>query len=203
MINSIESNIRNDRGTNANHRLRDEGFIPAVIYGKNMNTLPIEVDKREVENLIRYGGENSLIEINIGGQLQTAYIKEVQRSPVTRQIMHLDFQKVNADEKIYLSIPVVLKGRGFVEKGGAVVQQQIRELEIECSAANIPKKIEFDISHFKPGDLLKVADMEFGQEFAVLDELQSVIASVAMAEKVIDDEGEVPLEEKIEPNDRK
>ncbi|SNT00508.1 LSU ribosomal protein L25P [Anaerovirgula multivorans] len=202
MVSSIESNIRNDIGSNANHRLRDTGYIPAVIYGKNMNTLPIEVHKRELESLVRHGGEKSLIDVSIGGESYTAYIKEIQWNPVTRQIMHLDLQQVNADERIHVSIPVVLKGRGFVEKGGIVVQQQLKEVEIECTAGNIPKKIEYDITHFRPGDILKVADMEFGEEISILDELQSVVASIATVEKVIDDEGEVPVEKKIEPNDR-
>lgn len=202
MVSSIESNIRNDIGSNANHRLRDTGYIPAVIYGKNMNTLPIEVHKRELESLVRHGGEKSLIDVSIGGESYTAYIKEIQWSPVTRQIIHLDLQQVNADERIHVSIPVVLKGRGFVEKGGIVVQQQLKEVEIECTAGNIPKKIEYDITHFRPGDILKVADMEFGEEISILDEVQSVVASIATVEKVIDDEGEVPIEKKIEPNDR-
>ncbi|MCC5908989.1 MAG: 50S ribosomal protein L25 [Clostridiaceae bacterium] len=201
MISSIDSNIRNDIGTNANHRIRTSGSIPAVIYGNNMNAIPIEVGKGELESLLRNGGENSLIQLNIGGEGYSAYIKDVQRNPVTRQVIHLDFQQVNSDQKIHVSIPVVLKGRGYVEKGGIVVQQQLKELEIECSAGSIPKKIEFDISSFKPGDILKVADMEFGEDFSITDELESVVASIAKAEKTIDDEGEVPVENKIEPKE--
>ncbi|AKL93556.1 50S ribosomal protein L25 [Clostridium aceticum] len=196
MISSIQSNIRNNIGTNSNHRLRESGYIPAVIYGKNMNTLPIEVNQKELEAFVRHGGENSFIEINIGGQAYTGYIKDIQRDPLTRKIMHLDFQQVNPDERIHISIPIVLKGKKLVEKSGVVVQQQLKEIEIECSAGNIPKKVEFDISYFKPGDLLKIADMEFGEEISVVDELESVIASIATVEKVIDDEGEVLLEEK-------
>ncbi|SET75527.1 LSU ribosomal protein L25P [Natronincola peptidivorans] len=202
MISSIESNIRSDVGGNVNHRLRDAGYIPAVIYGKKINTLPIQVNKTDLDSLLRQGEDKSLIELNIGGETYTTYIKEIQRNPVTKQIIHLDFQQVKADEKIHVSIPVILRGKAFVEKSGVVVQQQLKELEIECSAGNIPKKIEFDITHFKPGDILKIADMEFGEELSVVDELQSVVASIATIKNTIDDEGEVPLEEKIEPNDR-
>lgn len=203
MVSSIESNIRNDIGSNANHRLRESGYVPAVIYGKSMNTLPIEVNKREIESLVRHGGEKSLIDISIGGESYTAYIKEIQWNPVTRQIMHVDLQQVKADERIHVSIPVVLKGRAFVEKGGLVVQQQLKEVEIECTAGNIPKKLEYDITHFRPGDILKVADMEFGEEISVLDELQSVIASIATVEKVVEEEQEeISVEKKVEAKDR-
>ncbi|AOY75442.1 50S ribosomal protein L25 [Clostridium formicaceticum] len=190
MISSISSSIRDNLGTNSNHRLRKSGYVPAVIYGKHMNTLPIEVNQKELDAFIRQGGENSLIEINIGGQSYTGYIKEIQRDPLTKKAIHLDFQQVNPDEKIHISVPVILKGRNLVEKSGVVVQQQLKEIEIECSAGNIPKKVEFDISFFKPGDVVKVADVEFGEEISIVDGVESIVASIATVERVIDDEGE-------------
>lgn len=204
MVSSIESSIRNEIGSNRNQRLRENGHVPGVIYGKNMNTLPIEVNKRQLEALIRQGGERSLINVSIGGENYTAYIKEIQRHPVTRQIIHLDLQQVRADEKIHVSVPIVLKGRAYVEKSGVVIQQQLKEIEIECTASNMPKQIEFDISHFKSGDMLKIADMEFGEEISVLDELQSVVASVTKVERVINDDLEKEaVEDKAQPNDKK
>ncbi|ABR46281.1 ribosomal 5S rRNA E-loop binding protein Ctc/L25/TL5 [Alkaliphilus metalliredigens QYMF] len=198
MKNSLVSSLRNETGSNASHRSRDLGNVPAVIYGKSINTLTVEIERTEVEAFVRNQGGKGLVQVNVGGQPYTTFVKEMQRDPVTGMIMHVDFQQVNQDEQIHTMVPIILKGRGFVEKGGVTVQQQVRELEVQCFAGSIPEKFEFDISNFRPGDTLKVSDVEFGEEVSIINNLESVIASIATPAKIIDDEGEVPLEKKIE-----
>lgn len=201
MKSSLVSSLRNETGSSASHRSRDLGNVPAVIYGRNVNTLPVEIERREVEAFVRNQGGKGLVQVDVGGQPYTTFVKEIQKDPVTGMIMHVDFQQVNHDEQIHTTVPIILRGRGLVEKGGVTVQQQVRELEVQCFAGSIPEKFEFDISNFRPGDTLKVSDMEFGEEISIINNLESVIASIATPEKTIDDEGEVPLEKKIEPND--
>ncbi|KAB3537833.1 50S ribosomal protein L25 [Alkaliphilus pronyensis] len=189
-MNILSSQLRLKSGKNDSHQARDEGYIPSIIYGKDMNNLPIKINRREVEAFIRNHGENSLVVLNIGGVNYTAIIKEVQTHPVTQKIIHMDFQKVSEDQKINVKIPVILNGRNYVEKGGAIMQQQIRDVEIECTAGNIPRKLEYDISSFKPGDVLRVADMEVSEEFLILQDPQSIIVSVSEANKISEAEEE-------------
>ncbi len=184
---SIVSEIRNEVGKNESHRLRFDGYIPSVIYGKQMNNLPIKIAKKDIDSLIRNHGENGIIQVDIGGENYTVLIKEVQRDPVTKDIIHLDMQKVSYDQMINVKVPIVLTGKHYVEKSGIILQQQLTELEIECFAGNIPQKLEFDISNFAIGDILKVADMEFGEEFHIVQDPQSVIASIATVEKTVDE----------------
>ena len=184
---SITSEIRNNVGKNDSHRLRFDGYVPSVIYGKDMNTLPIKVDKREVDTLLRNHGANGIIQVNIGGENHTVLIKEVQRDPVTKDIIHVDMQKVSYDQKIHVKVPIVLVGKRNVEKSGVILQQQLKHIEVECFAGSIPEKLEFNISNFSIGDTLKVADMEFSEEFSILQDPNSIIASIATAEKTVDE----------------
>ncbi len=188
---TFSSELRNEVGTNASHRSRENGYVPAIIYGRDMNSLPLEINSNEVENFIRNYGNGGLIGLNIGGVDYTVFIKEVQKDPITSKIIHVDFQQVSQNERINITIPIVLKGKALVERSGSIVQQQLRDLEIECLAGSIPQSLEVDISSFRPGDTIKVADMEFGQEISIIHDPESVVASVAfIKDRIEEDESE-------------
>lgn len=187
---AFSSQIRDGFGKNSNNRLRERGYIPAVVYGSSMNTLPLEINYKEIESFIRNYSTNGLVGLNIGGASYTVFIKEVQRDPITGKIIHIDFQQVSHNEKVHVTVPVILSGRSLVESRGSIIQQQVRDIEVECFAGNIPKAFEFDISNFRPGDTLKVADMEFGEEISIIQDPQSVIASIAFAKNNMDEEEE-------------
>ena len=180
-MNTLNSQVRNTVGKNTSHKVREQGFVPSVIYGRGMNTLPVQIDRRDVENMMRSGDTNSLLTLSIGGEPYTALIKEIQVDPITKEVMHIDFQKVTQDQKIIAKVPIVLSGKHYVERGNATLQQQMKEVEVQCFAGNIPKKFEFDISGFKPGDTLKIADMEYGAEFHIVHDPNTIIASVTVA----------------------
>ncbi len=179
----MNSEIRSRVGKNSSHRLRYDGYIPSVIYGKDMNTLPVKINKKEAETFLRTYGETGILQVNIGGQSYSVVIKEIQRHPVTREIIHLDLQRINHDDKIHVKVPIVLTGKHYVEKSGVILQQQLKEVEVECYAGSIPQKLVFDISNFRTGDTLKVADMEISEEFHITQDPQSIIASVAIAQR--------------------
>jgi len=187
---AFSSEVRKDVGKNASYRLRENGYIPAVIYGSSMNTVPLEIGYKEVEEFMRSYGASGLVGLKIGSNSYTAFIKDVQKDAVTGKIMHVDFQQVGHNEKIHVSVPVILKGKTLIERGGSIIQQQLRDIEVECSAGNIPKALEFDISNFKPGDTLKVVDMEFGQEISIIQDPQSIVASITFGKNNGEDDKE-------------
>lgn len=194
----LSSDIRSSMGKGANNTIRKEGYIPGVIYGGNMNSLPLKVDSKEVENFIRNNGNNGLLGLDVGGVRYTVFLKEVQKDPLTNRIIHVDFQQVSQNQKINVSVPILLKGKSIIEKGGSIVQQQLRDIDVECLAQSIPEVIEFDISNFKPGDSLKVHDMEFGEEISVVQDPESIISSVAFAKQNIEEEIEKEEDKGIE-----
>ncbi len=185
-MNTLNSEVRSHVGKNTSHRVREEGYVPSVIYGKDMNTLPVKLEKKDVEVLMRSGDTNSLVTLNIGGEAYTALIKEIQVNPITKEVIHIDFQKVAHDQKIIAKVPIVLSGKQHIERGNVTLQQQMKEVEVQCLAGSIPKKFEFDISSFKPGDTLKVADMEYGAEFHIVHDPNTIIASVTVGQSIAD-----------------
>jgi len=190
MQNSIASVLRNEVGTNASHRSREAGFIPGVIYSKNINPLPVQVERKYLEGLLRNQGQNTLVTLSVGNSSYTTFIKEIQRHPVTKEIIHLDFQQVEKNEDIYITIPVVLRGKNHVEKSGVVVQQQLKEVEIKCMSSNIPQKLEFDISSFDIGESLRVSDLEVSEEISIVTDPQSIIASIATLRQEVENSEE-------------
>ncbi|MFZ5967196.1 MAG: 50S ribosomal protein L25 [Bacillota bacterium] len=197
----LKSNItvehRTELGTNACHRIRNQGNVPGIIYGQHVQPRPIEVDKKELETIIRKFGTNTLLELHVDNQATTAMIKEVQLHPVNDDIIHVDFQEVSFNERIHTTVPIVLKGKGKVESREGIVQQQIRELHIECLPQDIPESIEIDISNIRPNHPMRVSDVEFGAEISILDEPQSIIASLAKTEREITEVPDQDLYEKV------
>ena len=104
--------------------------------------------------------------------------KEVQRDPVTRHVLHVDFQQTKFDQKIKTVIPVVLVGRENIEKEGLILQHQLRELEIECFPHNIPRTLQVDVTSMDVGHAMTVADVEIGEEISILNDVGEVIASL-------------------------
>ncbi|MDR5660087.1 50S ribosomal protein L25 [Serpentinicella sp. ANB-PHB4] len=190
MENVISSSIRNDVGKNSSYRMKEQGYVPGVLYGKGIKTIHVQVERGYLETLIRDHGINTIVTLNVEGQTYNAFLKEVQRDPVTKEILHVDYQHVNHNQEIHVSIPVILRGKKQVEKSGIILQQQLKEIDIKCATENIPKRVECDISNFSIGDSLRVADLEISKEISIVSDLQSVIASVTAlrGEKSLEEE---------------
>ncbi|AOT70295.1 50S ribosomal protein L25 [Geosporobacter ferrireducens] len=195
---ALNASIRNDVGSKACHRIRSHGHIPGVIYGHDVHNKTVELDKREMDAIVRNYGTNVLLDLGIDQDHATVMIKDVQRHPVTNEIMHIDFQEVSYSKEIHATIPILLKGKDKVESKEGIVQQQLRELHISCLPQHIPERIELDISILTPGHPLRVADVEFAGELSILNDPGEIIASLARTEKVIDDPGEGESEDLLD-----
>ena len=195
---SIHVDLRNQSGTNACHKLRNGGHIPAVMYGHDINTKMVEVDKIEMGNIIRNYGTNVLVDLCTGTNKDVVIIKEAQRDPITSELMHVDFQKVSYDDPIHATIPIHLVGKQKVESSIGVVQQQLREIQVECLPQDMPESLEIDVAMLKPGAPLKVADIEFGGEISILEEKSLIVASLVRADKKIEEPETVDTVQEIQ-----
>lgn len=185
----LNSNIRNDVGSNACNRLRNTGCIPGVMYGRFFTNHSIQLDSKELNNIIKNHGESAVVQIVVDGITYPAMIKEVQRDVMTGKILHVDLQQVYATEKIHTAIPVLLAGKEKVNRDG-VLQQQLKKVEIECYPANVPKFVSIDVSDLGIGGTLRVSDVEFGEDFTVLNDAEEVIVSLSTVNNVDVDEEE-------------
>ncbi|KJS15051.1 MAG: hypothetical protein VR69_15050 [Peptococcaceae bacterium BRH_c4b] len=173
----ISAEMRSGRGKGYRHELQEKGMIPAVVYGRELGSIPVAVDARQVEKILSSGaGRNTLINFQVTGDggAYTVMLKDIQYNPVRREVVHADFQQVNLSERINTAIPVVLVGE--VTEG--VLQQLKRELEISCLPAEIPESITVNIAGMAPGSALKVSDLVIPPGIRVLDDSNEILATV-------------------------
>lgn len=177
----LKAKSREKLGKEHAKKLRKNGIIPAVVYGLETKTLPLEIESKSFYALLRGGlGENVILTLEIGdhkdGKKQVL-IREVQRDPVRGDIVHVDFHQISLTKKIAIEVPIHLVGSPEGVKEGGILQHALRDLRVECLPTAIPEKIEVDVSHLKIGDSIHVADIKV-EGVDILSDLQSSVASV-------------------------
>ena len=177
----IKAKTRVEIGKGPIKRLRVAGMIPAVVYGQETKTLPLEVESKSFNTLVRGGlGENVILTLvldDIKDGKKQVLIREVQRDPVRGDIVHIDFHQISLTQKITIEVPIQLTGIPEGVKEGGILQHALREVKVECLPTAIPDKFEVDVSHLKIGDSIHVADIKV-ENVTILSDLQSSIASV-------------------------
>lgn len=178
---TLTARPRSTTGKNAARKLRQAGTVPAVIYGHGDQTRSLEIPKNELERLLsQISVENTLIDLQIeGGATTPALIREVQYHPSRPLILHVDFLQIHAGEKIHLQIPIRLHGSPVgVRDGGGVLQEVVRELDVECLPRDIPEGADVDISELNLGDTVHISDIAL-PNVKILNDPDLVICTVA------------------------
>lgn len=158
---SLAATPRDKTGKGAARQARFAKQVPAVIYGHGRPTQSLMVDGLALEKaLTGIEPESTLIELTVEGKKLRALIREIQRHPLRPDIIHVDFYEIHAHEKITLEVPVHLVGApDGVRNAGGVLDQVIREVEIEVLPEHIPDRVELDVTALKIGDSLHVRDL--------------------------------------------
>jgi large subunit ribosomal protein L25 len=188
---------RADVGKGAARTLRSEGKIPAVIYGHAREPQPLAIDQRELERLLSHiAAESTVIELSLDGTTARTLIREIQRHPFKRQILHVDFQELVAGEKVTVSVPILLVGvpEGVRAEGG-VLDQTMRELSIHVDPADIPNHIDVDVSELTIGRSVHVSDLALPEGVEVLDDEDATVCVVSAPRAVVE---EAPAEVAVE-----
>ena len=166
-------------GSGPAHRLRAEHKVPGVLYGKGMTSKIISFEEPELIGVIRNYGSNPIIQFDIDGQHMYGRVKELQRDPVSRALIHVDIEQIDVSSKIQATVPVVLVGQQIAESQGAIVQRQLDEIVVECLPANQPKYIEAFIGQIEVGQSFKVRDLEVAEELSIVSDPEGIIATLA------------------------
>ncbi|HEX9941859.1 MAG TPA: 50S ribosomal protein L25 [Thermoanaerobaculia bacterium] len=178
---SIEVQPREQTGKNANRRSRANGKIPAVVYGGGKESVAIEVDRKTlVDTMKKHAGENPIFLLKLGDKERHAMIRHMQVDPVSRQVIHIDFQRVTMDQKVRVTVPVELVGTPVgVKTEGGLVDFVTREVNVECLPGEIPKHIDCDISGLHVGQHAEVGALSLPPGVTLLDEPEKVIVSIS------------------------
>jgi large subunit ribosomal protein L25 len=174
---------RSTNGKNEARRSRAAGRIPAVVYGAGKPNVPITVDRKALSDVFREGaGENAIFLLKLGGSDQSrhAMIREMQRDPVSRKPLHIDFVRVLMDVKITLKVPIEVAGvaKGVKAEGG-ILDVVTREVEIECLPGNIPAHLAIDVSELSIGDAIRIAQIPAPEGVRIVDNPEKVVLHVA------------------------
>ena len=199
----LSARPRVEAGRNAVGKVRARGAIPAVIYGAKDAARNLEVDKKDIENLLsRAVGENILVELEIrdGGKTtnRISLIQEVQHHPVRGEIIHIDFHAVSMTEEIDAEVVLEHEGEPVgVKTFGGLLQQNMRSLPIRCLPQNLPEIIIVDVSGLNIGESLHVRDIKLpAGVVAVPDEDLTVFL---VSEPTVAEEPAVAVEEPVAP----
>lgn len=185
---NLQVNQREKKTRHSSRQCRRKGLVPGVIYGKGINNFLFEIGELELNHALSVTGEHGLLSINSQEGSLNTLIKEVQRDPVTRRVLHIDLEKVEGNEEIETVVPINYVGEEYINKLDAVLQKNIDSIKVKCSPSNIPKGVNLNVGRAKPGDQFKIADVEFGNEITVVDDLNSIVASVSYDQKIITQE---------------
>ncbi|MFN2603781.1 MAG: 50S ribosomal protein L25/general stress protein Ctc [Gemmatimonadaceae bacterium] len=200
----LSATPRDGAGKGSARSLRAQGKIPAVIYGHGREPQSLAIETRELEKLLsKISAESTVIELSMDGKSARTLIREIQRHPFKRQILHVDFQELVAGEKVTVRIPIVLMGvPEGVRQDGGILDQVMRELEIEVDPANIPNHVEVDVNPLRIGDSVHVNEIPLPEGVELVGEADSTVCVVSAPRAVVEtvaptEEAEVVAEPEV------
>ena len=199
----LEVEKRSTFGKGNARALRRGGSIPAVLYGRREDVVPLRIDEHVFRTFLRKNSENVLIDLDIKGHgTETVMIREIQQHPVSKQtLLHADFVRVSLDEPVTAAVPIVLNGTPIgVRESEGVLEFPLRELSVHCLPALLPDEIQVDVNELDVNEIIHVGDLTVAEGIQVLDDSQTMVTAVSpprVEEEVAAEE--IEGEEMLEP----
>jgi large subunit ribosomal protein L25 len=192
---SLKAAVRNERGTGVARKLRQSGQVPAVIYGHGREPQSLAINTRDVERLL--GGiaaASTVIELDLDGRTARTLIREIQRHPFKRHIMHIDFQELVAGEKVTVSVPLRFVGTADgVRNSGGILEETMHQVHVRVDPVSIPSYIEVDVTPLTIGHSIHIRELALPEGVTVLDEPGATVC-VCTAPKAVVEETAAPVE---------
>lgn len=182
------------------NQLRAEGFVPGVVYGKEIGSVGVQVSAKELDGILRRHGRNTLIALEIkseGGEAEkhTVMVKEMQFHPLKNLMLHVDFHQISLQDEITTTVGLLLTGEAPGTSEGGVLSHTLRRLDISCLATAIPDVIEVDISGLNVGDAIHVSDLVVPDGVRVLDDPETLVVNVLLPRIEEEEEEEEDVDE--------
>lgn len=186
----VEAQTRPDasRGKNEARRLRAGGRIPGVLYGAKKSTLAVSLDPKQITRILHSeSGHNTIFDLQVGSEKAKVMIVDWQNDPMHGKLLHIDLKRIAMDEKIRVQVPIHLTGEAEgVKTQGGILDQVLREVEVECLPGDIPSHIDADVSALVFGTVLRVADLPHaGKLKFITDETQAVAHITSVKEEEV------------------
>ena len=178
--NTLLAQPRTPGNKNTARRVRVSGKIPAVLYGAGKDSLSVTVDPRHVSRILNsQSGHNTIFDLSLDGERTKAMIVDWQYEPIKGSLMHIDLKRIAMDQKLRVAVPIVLKGEAAgVKQQGGILEQVLREVEVECLPGDIPAAIEADVSELVFGKVLRVVDLTHSDKVKYLTDENQTVAHI-------------------------
>lgn len=190
---NVES--RTKFGKNVNRRLRNDGFIPAILYSHG-ETEALKVSAKEFFDIFKgYVSESVMLNLNFSGEEKMAFVKDYHTDPISGDMVHIDFFKVTLGETIQTRVPIILTGSPVGVKVGGVLEVGEREIEIECLPKDLVEEIEVSITELDLNETIHASDIQLEGSMQLISSPDTIIASIHPPRAVEEEETEEILEE--------
>jgi large subunit ribosomal protein L25 len=181
-VSVIKAEPRSKLGTHSTQKSRKNGLLPGVVYGHKKDTVSMAVPAAEFLQLFRHG--THLFELQISGKSETVLVKAIQYNYLGTDPIHVDFTRVDLNERVKVSVPVVLRGTPIGAQSGGVLQQLMMDIEIECVVTDIPELIKVNVAKLALDQSIHAKDLELPAGAKLVGDPESIVASVSIIEEV-------------------
>jgi large subunit ribosomal protein L25 len=195
--NAIQATLREAKGKNEARRVRRAGRLPATLYGAGKPPVSISVDPKQIAAILHSAtGHNTIFDLHLGEESAKAMVVDLQHEPIKGAMLHLDLKRIAMDKTLLVKVPIVVVGEAFgVKQQGGILEQVLREIEIECLPVDIPGHVEVNITELVSGQVLRVKDLPHGGKLHfVTDEEAPVVHIVHVKEEVVAPTAEAVVE---------
>ena len=158
-------------------RVRKQGYIPGVIYGEDYQSTPIMMESKSFNGLLRKAGQNVFFEIAMENEIKPVRLKEVQRDPISKDIIHVDAQVISNDQKIKANVPIRIEGINDTVRRDVTIQRQKNSVQVEGLAQHIPTHFSILVKGLEQGQKIMIGDLEISEELSIIDKKDDIIVS--------------------------
>jgi len=192
----LKAERRKQSGTRSARKLRETGMVPAIIYGHQEEPVAVQMNYHDLALELHH--HHKLLEVVLEGKKVQALVKDVQYDHLGDKVIHVDLTRVSLDERVQVTVQIVLRGTPAGASEGGVLEKVMSEIELECQVTNIPEELRVPVNHLQVGDTITAGELELPEGSRLVTEPDSLVATVTvMAEE--EEAEEAAAEEEAEP----
>jgi large subunit ribosomal protein L25 len=173
---TLAAKRRDQHGSRNARRLRRQGLLPAVIYGHKEETISLTVDNDAIRSLIRHGVR--VVDLQLEGRTEKCFIRAVQWDAIGNDVEHVDFTRISLDERIRVTVPIVLRGTAPGINAGGVLNQPLHTIDIECLAINVPEAIRVNVGELQLEKAIHLKEVTLPEGVKVFGDPEAIVVQV-------------------------